>query len=82
MREATFMPRLGKLVRVIRDARGLKRPELAERTGLTHEYISRLERGLERLYPAHLDLHSRLSEALEVDYPLYMCLMRAWVKKP
>ena len=41
-------PHLGRAVRLARTARGLKRREVAQRTGLTYPYLSQIERGVRR----------------------------------
>lgn len=54
----------GHAVRAIRIAQGVSQVELAERSGLNHSYISRLERG-QRCHPAP-GITKKLAEALGV----------------
>lgn len=46
MTESKLKDRFGKRVRSLRHLRGLTQEQLAERTGLSVEYVSKVERGL------------------------------------
>ena len=46
MNESKLKDRFGKRVQSLRHIRGLTQEHLAERTGLSVEYISKVERGL------------------------------------
>ena len=60
---------LGAYVRRVRRARGITQTELADELGITRQYLSELENGVENLYITrlfevldHLDVNLRLEE--------------------
>ena len=55
---------LGKRIREIRKTRGLSQEKLAERAGISAQYVRNIERGVEN---PTLDLLLRLAEALKVS---------------
>lgn len=55
---------LGKRIREIRKSQGLSQEKLAERAGISAQYVSNIERGKEN---PTLDLLLRLAEALRVS---------------
>jgi transcriptional regulator with XRE-family HTH domain len=63
MNESKLKDRFGKRVQSLRHIRGLTQERLAERTGLSVEYISKVERGLAS--PSFRTI-ARLSNVLDV----------------
>lgn len=61
--------RLGRQIRLLRRAQGLTLVQLAERTHLTHSFLSQLERGLTRPSMPSLD---RIARALDSTQPALM----------
>lgn len=61
--------RLGRQIRRLRRAQGLTLVQLAERTHLTHSFLSQLERGLTRPSMPSLD---RIARALDSTQPALM----------
>ena len=55
--------RMAAQIRKLREARGLTQSELAEKAGVTREYIARLEAGR---YDPSLSTIERLAKALKV----------------
>jgi transcriptional regulator with XRE-family HTH domain len=55
---------LGKRIREIRKSQGISQEQLAERAGISAQYVSNIERGKEN---PTLDLLLRLAEALRVS---------------
>lgn len=62
---ADLAPRIGAVVRQLREATGLSQEELAEQSGLHRTYISLVERGRRNIT---VDALSQIAEALNV-YP-------------
>lgn len=62
---AELAPRIGAVVRQLREASGLSQEELAEQAGLHRTYISLVERGRRNIT---VDALSQIAEALGV-YP-------------
>lgn len=62
---AGLAPRIGAVVRQLREATGLSQEELAEQAGLHRTYISLVERGRRNIT---VDALSQIAEALDV-YP-------------
>lgn len=62
---AELAPRIGAVVRQLREATGLSQEELAEQAGLHRTYISLVERGRRNIT---VDALSQIAEALGV-YP-------------
>ena len=54
---------LGKVLVRVREARGLKQAEVAERLGLPASYLSKIENGTRRLYVIEL---IQIAQAMEV----------------
>ena len=59
--------RIGQRIRELRDAKGLSQRDLENRTGLTHNHISRIENGN---YNVSLDTLSKIAAALDADISL------------
>ncbi|MGH9160539.1 MAG: helix-turn-helix domain-containing protein [Vicinamibacteraceae bacterium] len=64
MKQTAMVRSFGRVVRTCRKARGLSRPELARRCGLSYEYVKELERG--NIDPNFSALGA-LARALEMD---------------
>lgn len=70
---------LGKRIREIRKRQALSQEKLGERAGISAQYVSNIERGVEN---PTLDLLLRLAEALKVSLG-EMCelnLSRRWIR--
>lgn len=77
MTEKTVAESLGRAVQVRRAELGLKRPELAKRSGLSYPYLSEIENGMKSPSTAALE---KLAEAL--DLSMAELVGRAEVARP
>ena len=60
--------RIGQRIRELREARGLTQRDLEDRTGLTHNHISRIENGN---YNVSLDTLSKIAAALDAEISIF-----------